>query len=119
MKKIVVFILVFCVSFSFAQNELKPKIEKKGELIEVTYFYESGIVEQIGTFNSDGTLHGTWKSFDDKGNKLAIGDYKNGRKVGKWFFWTDNSLKEVDYVDSRIIQVNEWKDKTKLAVRNK
>jgi hypothetical protein len=48
-----------------------------------------------------------------------IGNYENNIKVGKWFFWTDEKLKEVDYLDSRIVGVSEWNDKTKVAVRNK
>ncbi|OYX25681.1 MAG: nicotinic acid mononucleotide adenyltransferase, partial [Flavobacteriales bacterium 32-35-8] len=27
-------------------------------------------------------LHGTWTSFDTKGNKVAVGNYENGSKVG-------------------------------------
>jgi antitoxin component YwqK of YwqJK toxin-antitoxin module len=83
------------------------------------YYYEDGTIQQKGTFNAKGKLHGTWTSYDINGEKLAVGNYLNGKKTGKWFFWTNNSLKEVDYIDSKISTVNEWKDKTKLAVRNK
>ena len=31
-------------------------------------------------------LQGTWLSFDVKGKKTAVGNYENGKKVGKWFF---------------------------------
>lgn len=92
---------------------------KKGDLTEATYFYADGTIQQKGTFNAKGKLHGTWTSYDVNGNKLAVGNYDNNVKVGKWFFWTDGLLKEVDYIDSRIVSVNEWKDKTKVAVRNR
>ena len=85
----------------------------------MNYFYADGKIQQQGTFNAEGKLHGTWKSYDVNGNKLAVGTYENNKKVGKWFFWTDGVLKEVDYLDSKIASVSEWKDKTKVAVRNK
>ena len=116
MKKIVVFLMVFALSFAFAQGEKKPVMVKKGNLTEVTYFHDNGVVEQQGTFNALGKLHGTWTSFDADGKKIAVGNYDNGKKVGKWFFWTDDMLREVDFLDSKIINVNEWNNKTKVAV---
>lgn len=118
MKKIVIVLVMLCVGFTFAQEKIQPKLEKKGDITMVTYFHDNGEVEQSGTFNADGKLHGEWTSFDTNGKKVAVGNYEKGKKVGKWFFWTDNSLKEVDYIDSRIVNVNEWNNKTKLAIRN-
>jgi len=103
----------------FAQIDTNVKIDKKGDLTEATYFYANGIIQQQGTFNAEGKLQGTWTSYDVNGNKLAVGNYDNNKKVGKWFFWTDGKLNEVDYIDSKIASVNEWKDKTKVAVRNR
>jgi hypothetical protein len=37
-----------------------------------------------------------------------MGQYQNGIKIGKWFFWTGADLTEVDYSDSRIAQVKKW-----------
>lgn len=119
MKKfaLVVACLMFAVTI-YAQENQKVEITKKGDLTEATYYYDNGKIEQMGTFNADGKLHGTWTSFDQEGNKVAIGSYENGLKVGKWFFWTDDILKEVDYLDSKIISVNQWTDKTRVAIRN-
>ncbi len=40
--------------------------------------------------------------------KITVGKYMDGKKVGKWFFWTkDNVIKEVDYDNSKITSVNE------------
>ena len=52
-------------------------------------------------------------------SKVAKGNYEAGKKVGKWFFWEGDSLQEVDYIDSKIVSVNKWDNKTKLAVRNR
>ena len=55
------------------------------------------------------------ESYNLTGNKLSQGNYDKGIKTGKWFFWTEKALKEVDYVDSKIINVNEWNHKSELA----
>jgi antitoxin component YwqK of YwqJK toxin-antitoxin module len=119
MKKIVTLLLVFCVGFTYAQDKKNPKVEKKGDLTFVTYYHENGKIEQTGLFNEEGKLHGEWTSYDLEGNKVTVGTYDTGRKVGKWFFWEGDSLKEVDYIDSKIVSVNKWNNKTKVAIRNK
>ncbi len=103
---------------SFGQEQKKVDVKKDGELKVATYYYDNGVVEQQGTFNADGKLHGVWTSFDTNGNKLALGNYDNGKKVGKWLFWSNNKLREVDYVDSKIASVSEWKDEVKVAITN-
>lgn len=104
------------VGLTYAQENNKVTYKEKGDLTEATYYYDNGAVQQEGTFNKSGELHGVWTSYDVEGNKMAVGEYKNGQKVGKWLFWTDNSLKEVEYNDSKIITVNQWDHKTRLAI---
>ncbi|EDP97130.1 nicotinic acid mononucleotide adenyltransferase [Kordia algicida OT-1] len=119
MKKLLL-IAVFLVSgtIAFAQNNDKPKLEKKGDLIEATYYHDNGEVAQIGFFNLKGKLQGEWKSFDANGKKTAVGNYENGKKVGKWFFWNTNQLSEVDYSGSKVKNVNTWQ-RTSSVVSNK
>ena len=118
-KNLLLFTVVLMSASLFAQVDTNVKVEQKGDLTEATYYYDNGEIQQQGTFNEEGELHGEWVSYDVDGNKLAVGKYHNGEKVGKWFFWTDESLTEVDYIDSKIASVNEWKDKTRVALRNK
>jgi antitoxin component YwqK of YwqJK toxin-antitoxin module len=118
-KSILLLALLFVSASNFGQADTNVKTEKKGDLTEATYFYADGKIRQQGTFNAQGKLHGTWTSYDVNGNKLAVGAYENNKKVGKWFFWSEGNLTEVDYIDSRIATVSEWKDKTKVAVTNK
>lgn len=119
MRKMLVIAMMLCVSLTFAQENNKVELIKKGDITEATYYYDNGVVQQHGTFNADGELHGVWTSYDVDGNKLAIGHYENGQKIGKWFFWTENNvLKEVDYDKSKIIAVNEWNNKSRLAITN-
>tara|TARA_B100000497_G_scaffold115723_1_gene139499 strand:- start:49 stop:408 length:360 start_codon:yes stop_codon:yes gene_type:complete len=116
MKKYILIALVFIGTTVAAQNLNQPKLETKGTLTLATYFYDNGSVQQEGAFNKNGALDGVWTSYDFEGNKLSQGNYSNGIRTGKWFFWTDNSLKEVDFVNSKIVNVNEWSRKSELAI---
>ena len=111
MKKLVVLLVMFSISLTFAQKTQNVKYTKQGDLTAAVYFYDNGSIQQEGTFNKDGQLHGIWTSYDVEGNKVAVGKYVDGKKVGKWYFWTkDNIVREVEYSDSRIVNVTERKD---------
>lgn len=115
--KNIIYILVFLVmGYGFSQeSSQKIKTVQKGDLIEATYFDANGNIEQQGTFNKDGKLHGLWVSFNAEGEKITSGNYENGKKVGKWLFWNDDTIKEVDYNNSQISSVVE-KDKNSKIV---
>ena len=108
MKKYILTIAILIGSVSvFAQNKDNVELKKQGDLTVATYFYEDGSVQQQGAFNEKGELHGIWTSFDLNGDKLTSANYDNGKKVGKWVYWIDNSVKEVNYKDNVIVSVNE------------
>ena len=95
-------------------NSPEPTFEREGDLIKGTFYYEDGSVKQEGTYK-DGKLHGQWVSYDQNGDKTAIANYENGNKNGKWFFWTEDKLTEVDYQNSVIASVNSWKSESSLV----
>jgi len=102
MKKLLIMALMLVSgTVTFAQNTKKPVFEKDGDLVKATYYHENGEVAQTGFFTLKGKLQGEWISFDDTGKKTAIGNYDNGKKVGKWFFWKDNRLEEVNFTESK------------------
>ena len=104
------------VGFAYAQKERALKLDKEKNLIEVTFFHDNGKVSQTGYYTLDGKLHGEWKSFCNEGNKLISARYDNGKKVGKWFYWSGDTLKEVDYDNNAVASVTEWKSSdTSLA----
>ncbi|QCX40803.1 nicotinic acid mononucleotide adenyltransferase [Aureibaculum algae] len=118
MKKLAVLLIVFCVSFSFAQEkDNKVKLEKKGDVTEATFYYDNGEIDQQGFFK-DGKLHGTWTSYNLTGEKIAVGNYEAGEKVGKWIFKTNDVLKEVDYSNDQIEKVNSWSRDAVIASQN-
>lgn len=115
--------LVLAIAFLFtavvsAQDINNPTIEKKGDLFEATYHYEDGTIAQQGFFTKDNKLQGTWTKYDINGNKLAVGEYNKGVKVGKWLFWSADTLREVDYANNAIVNVNEWNNKKSIATRD-
>ena len=118
MKKLLVIVaLIGAVSFTSAQ-EKKNSYVKEGNLIKATLFHDNGQISQKGYYTADGKLQGEWISYDKSGSKTAVANYENGAKTGKWFFWNDDTLKEVDYSQSQITSVNTWKIEGERVVSN-
>lgn len=116
MKNILLIALLLVFTVSNAQDSTEPKFEKQADRTEATYYHDNGSIEQSGFFNKLDNLHGTWTSYDVEGNKVAIGEYDNGKKVGKWIFIAENSIREVDYMNNVITSVSEWKSKQNIAI---
>lgn len=106
MKKIFILTLLMFSSIFYAQ-EVKPKFEIVDNMVKATYYYDNGQVKQEG-FYLDGKLHGKWISYTETGARQTMGEYENGAKVGKWFFWSGESLSEVDFSKSKIESVKKW-----------
>jgi antitoxin component YwqK of YwqJK toxin-antitoxin module len=108
MKKVVVVLIFLVVGVTYAQKERTLKLNKEKDLIEVVYYHDNGEISQTGYYTKDGKLHGNWFSYCQEGNKIVSAKYDNGKKVGKWFYWNDDKLTEVDYNDNIIASVNKW-----------
>ena len=117
MKYFLVLIFCCCLSYNGFSQINEPSFVQKGDLVFATYYHDNGQIQQEGAFKN-GKLHGIWTSYDINGNKLALGNYTNGIKTGKWLFWQGEFLKEVEFKDSRIVSVHEWNDKNKLVIQN-
>jgi antitoxin component YwqK of YwqJK toxin-antitoxin module len=103
MKKCVILAAMMFSGILVAQ-EIKPELEAVGNKVKATYYFENGKVQQEGFFK-DGKLDGVWVSYDEKGNKVAVGEYTDGLKTGKWIFFKENSLCEVAYENSKISSI--------------
>ena len=112
---IIAFFLAFGISVH-AENNIDPVIKNIGELVSATYFHDNGNIHQKGFFNKKGQLEGLLISYDFDGNKLSQGYYSNGEKTGQWMFWNQSSLKEVYFIDSKIVNINEWEQKSDIAL---
>ena len=109
MKKILIMAMVLFTSVTFAQKEQKRdlKFNKETNLIDVVYYHDNGVVSQTGSYTTDGKLQGEWLSFNAEGKKTISGNYDNGKKVGKWFYYTNEIVKEVDYNANVIASLKE------------
>lgn len=96
------------------ENNINKSFVKRGDLVSGTFYHEDGRIAQKGYFK-DGKLHGEWVAYDQDGNKNAIGKYDEGEKIGKWFFWNEGVLSEVDYQKNRIASVVQWKQEADLV----
>ena len=103
MKKYMIIGAVLMSSMLFAQEQ-SPKLEVVDNMVKATYYYDNGKVQQEGFFK-DGKLEGKWVSYDAQGNKLSVGEYSNGQKTGKWFFWNAAKLSQVDYSNNQVAYV--------------
>jgi antitoxin component YwqK of YwqJK toxin-antitoxin module len=119
MKKLLILIVaLICSAALFSQEEKKNVYEVENNLIKVTMFHDNGQISQTGFYTLDGKLQGNWYSYDVNGKKTAVAKYDNGNKTGKWFFWTDGTLKEVDYNTNAIVSVVEWSNERALVTRD-
>ena len=115
MKRYLIAVALVFSGMIYAQDS-KPVLEPFGKKVKATYFYDNGQVQQEGYFEN-GKLEGYWVSYNEDGTKKASGFYKEGAKVGKWFFWKDVNLSEVDYSNNAIAMVKNWKQEA-IAIKN-
>ncbi|CAA0141085.1 toxin-antitoxin system YwqK family antitoxin [Tenacibaculum maritimum] len=115
MNKILILACMLSVA-SMQAGDKKPTYEKVGDLIKVTYYYSNGNVKEQGFFK-DKKLTGTWECFDESGAKTVIAYYEEGKKVGKWLLWKGSLLREINYENYVIANVQTWKEDTKIAIK--
>lgn len=113
MKKILTLIALCIATIGYSQDK-ETTYTIEGDLVKATYYYEDGSISTEGYFK-DKKLTGQWTRFDKEGNKTQIAKYKDGKKVGKWFVWNQEVLKEISYDNNAIVSVNLWKHDSRLA----
>ena len=104
-KSALLIVLLLITSLGYSQQERDVKLNEETNLIEATYYHENGVVSQEGTFDLKGKLHGEWISFNEAGEKISKGSYANGVKTGKWYFWNEGIMKEVEFKENAIASV--------------
>ncbi len=116
MYKLLILILALTGSAGmYGQERVEKVFNEETNLIEATYYSDNGLISQEGTFNIAGMLHGEWTSYNAKGEKIAVGSYNNGTKTGKWYFWSDDVLKEVEFSNNQIASINESANTTGIV----
>ena len=112
-QMILIFVFVFCCTFSYSHT---TKVERttSPQLMKLTQFHDNGEIAQHGHIHRN-KLDGVWESFDEDGNKIAVGNYDNGIKAGTWFFWTDEQLIEVEFANNKVQDVIYWNTSERTA----
>ena len=87
----------------YANGNLKSQfVEVNRSLVQATYYFETGIINETGFFEND-KLSGQWKTYNSNSELLAIGYFTDNKKSGTWSFYQDGSkFKEVSYSGSQI-----------------
>lgn len=117
-KLLILIVALICSAAMFSQETKENEYKVKNNLVEVTMYHDNGQISQTGFLTLDGKLQGDWFSYDETGRKLTAAKYDKGSKVGKWFFWNDKSLKEVDYESNQIVNVVEWSNDKTVVTRD-
>tara|TARA_E500000178_G_C16423247_1_gene488257 strand:- start:159 stop:509 length:351 start_codon:yes stop_codon:yes gene_type:complete len=110
-----ILLMFFALSITSLSAQEKKIVTEEGiNTFKVVYYNEAGNILQQG-YVINKKLHGEWSSFYKDGIKAVSGHYEKGKKVGKWFFWNKESIREVDFVDNNVIKVVNWSSPTKIA----
>lgn len=82
----------------YANGNLKAQfIALDNNLIEATYFFESGAINETGYFKNN-QLTGKWTTFNINSELLAIGYFTNNEKSGTWNFYKNGEvIHEISY----------------------
>lgn len=102
-----IFLIVGTFVISAQSSKARKTVEKVGDLYEVTIYYENDTVMQHGFINKNNKLHASWESYYKNGEKKCVAFYDKGKRVGTWFYWYPDSKTKVDYVDNKIVSVEE------------
>lgn len=114
-----IFYLLFALSIASLSAQEKKVVTKEGtNTFKVVYYNKAGNIIQQG-FIKNKMLHGEWASFYNDGRKAVSGQYDKGKKVGKWFFWNQGKIREVDFVDNNVVKVLDWDTPATIATLDK
>ena len=109
----IILLMTFVGITAFSQEKVVTKTDDKDQL-KIVYYHDNGLIHQEG-FIKNNKPHGKWIAYNRKGQKVALARYNKGDKVGKWFFWKNGKLVEVDYDENEIASVKSWKKSTQVV----
>ncbi|HLP12548.1 MAG TPA: hypothetical protein VK177_11500 [Flavobacteriales bacterium] len=78
-------------------------------LSKVTWYYENGAVAEEG-FYLNGKKHGTWTSYNEKGQKTVMANWLSDKKEGRSYIMHENGQVkyQITYSDNKKISANEY-----------
>ncbi len=117
-KTIMILAILLFTGIAFGQEVKEDTYTLKGDVIEATLYHDNGVISQTGFYTKDNKLQGKWTSYDISGNRTAVAQYNNGEKVGTWYFYQGDIMKQVTYENTKIKEVKTWEVTDTRVVSN-
>ena len=124
MKKIIVIVFLCFTGWEAmagSNGNQGSRVENLGRgMKKVTWFYDNGQVAEEG-FYLGAKKTGTWTSFDEKGNKLAVMTWNQDRKDGNCYVMHKNGKVKyhVVYSNNKKVMTYEWDESGTLLGNQK
>ena len=84
-------------------------------IVEVEIKHDNGKIYQKG-FLKNNMLHGRWESYNIDGELVVLGHFSRGKKTGKWIFWNDNKLTEVNFKNNKVLSHYSWNNSSDSGI---
>ena len=88
-------------------ENLEHELNMFNPVVEVEIMHDNGKIYQKG-FLMNNMLHGRWESYNVKGELVVLGEFVRGKKTGKWIFWSDDKLTEVNFKNNKVLSHHSW-----------
>ena len=88
-------------------ENLEHELNMFDPIVEVEIMHDNGKTYQKG-FLMNNMLHGRWESYNVKGELVVLGHFIRGKKTGKWIFWDDDKLTEVNFKNNKVLSHHSW-----------
>ena len=98
-------------------ENLEHELNMFDPIVEVEIMHDNGKIYQKG-FLLNNMLHGRWESYNFKGELVVLGEFVRGKKTGKWIFWNDIKLTEVNFKNNKVLSHHSW-DKSLESIASK
>lgn len=85
---------------------------------KVQIYFADGTLHEQRSYRK-GVMHGTWITWNTKGQKLAEAQYEMGQKHGKWYVWNEQGtlLYDMTYAEGKRTGIWKMYDETGKLVQ--
>ncbi len=92
-------ILILVLSFA-SLNAQEEIIFPQEKITQEIVIYGDNANQLNERYIKNNKLHGYWAGYNKQDKTLSFGKYDQGKKVGKWYFWSEGNLRRVNYNNS-------------------
>ena len=99
-------------------ENLEHELNMFDPIVKVEIKHDNGKIYQKG-FLKNNMLHGRWESYNIDGELVVLGHFSRGKKTGKWIFWNDNKLTEVNFKNNKVLSHYSWNNSSDSGIASK